>query len=240
MIEHLEWLCSPDGAQRGGLLAGLFLVGAAGSAIHCGPMCGVFVLGQVSERMAGLPASALCEWRRLSTALLLPYHLGRLTTYAFLGALASGPVAVLAAHGWLRPLSSALLAAAALLFAGHALRLLAPTGNPGAWGRLIARITRRIGRGSAGGGFLLGVTLGFLPCGFLYAALVSAASLGNPLQGALAMMLFGLGTVPALVVVGVAGQVAGRQWRTAVRTAAPIVMAVNAAVLLVLAWRGIA
>ena len=35
----------------GGLLIGLFLAGAAGSTMHCVPMCGGFVLGQVADRM---------------------------------------------------------------------------------------------------------------------------------------------------------------------------------------------
>src|ERR1700761_1222625 len=92
MMESLGWvaaLCTSDSALRGGLLVGLFTAGAAGSVIHCGPMCGVFVLGQVSERVAQLPAGGLCEWQRVRSGLLLPYHLGRLTTYAGLGALAA-------------------------------------------------------------------------------------------------------------------------------------------------------
>src|SRR6185312_14724447 len=72
----------------GGLLAGLFLAGLAGSTVHCVPMCGGFVLGQVADRMARVPAARLCEWQRVGRGALLPYHLGRLTTYAGLGALA--------------------------------------------------------------------------------------------------------------------------------------------------------
>ena len=34
----------------GGLLLGLFLAGLAGSTMHCAPMCGGFVLGQVADR----------------------------------------------------------------------------------------------------------------------------------------------------------------------------------------------
>ncbi len=91
-MESLQWLgslCTRDTALQGGLLLGLFAAGAAGSVVHCGPMCGVFVLGQVSERMARLPSGQLCERQRIGNGLLLPYHLGRLTTYAGLGALAA-------------------------------------------------------------------------------------------------------------------------------------------------------
>jgi hypothetical protein len=77
------------------------------------------------------------------------------------------------------------------------------TASPG-WTRMLARLTSRIDRTGPGGGYLLGVALGFLPCGFLYAALAAAAATADPLQGALAMLAFGLGTVPALVLVGIA------------------------------------
>src|SRR5580692_6250856 len=123
-MESLLWLgslCTRDSALQGGLLLGLFAAGAAGSVVHCGPMCGVFVLGQVSERMARLPPGRLCERQRISSGLLLPYHLGRLTTYAGLGALAAGSAAVFGHLRWFGDLSAVLLAIAALLFLTHAL-----------------------------------------------------------------------------------------------------------------------
>jgi uncharacterized protein len=56
----------------------------------------------------------------------------------------------------------------------------------------------------------------------------------------LGMLAFGLGTVPALAAVGIAGQAAGQRWRRVIATAAPAVMLLNAALLIVLALRGIA
>lgn len=53
--------------------------------------------------------------------------------------------------------------------------------------------------------FLAGVMNGLLPCGLVYAFLALAASSGDLLSGALTMMLFGLGTVPILALVGVGG-----------------------------------
>src|SRR5487761_2605674 len=107
----------------GGIVLGLFLAGAAGSAMHCVPMCGGFVLGQVADRMARLPAAHLCEWRRVGAGALLPYHLGRLTTYTLLGALAGASGSVLARLPWFGWLSGVLLLLAAGLFLLHALRL---------------------------------------------------------------------------------------------------------------------
>jgi uncharacterized protein len=242
MLESLHWLgglCTSDTALQGGMLFGLLVAGAAGSVIHCGPMCGVFVLGQMSERMARLPAERMCEWQRIGNGLLVPYHLGRLTTYAALGA---GSASVLGQFAWFGRVSAGLLTVAALLFLSHALgRLLPVTGRidraPAIWGQLIRGISRRIVRGSAVGEYLLGVALGFLPCGFLYAAIAAAAAAGRPAMGAAAMVAFGLGTAPVLMVIGVAGYAGGRQWSRGITMAAPALMMLNAALLLVLAWR---
>ena len=109
-----------------GLLLGLFLAGAAGSAMHCVPMCGGFVLGQVADRMARVPAARLCEWRRIRGGALLPYHAGRLTTYAGLGA-ASGLIgATLARLPWFGFASAALLLLGAALFLAQAVRRMVP------------------------------------------------------------------------------------------------------------------
>jgi hypothetical protein len=221
-----------SGVGSGGLLLGLFLAGAAGSTMHCVPMCGGFVLGQVADGMARLPSARLCEWQRVSRGALLPYHLGRLTTYAGLGALGGAATSRLP---WFGAASSSLLLLGAALFLAQVARVLpgldrAPVG----WTRAITRLARR-----ASGGYPLGIVLGFLPCGFLYAALATTAASGNPLLGALGMLAFGLGTVPALVAVGIAGQAAGRRWRRGIATAAPAVMLLNAALLAVLALRGL-
>ena len=49
------------------------------------------------------------------------------------------------------------------------------------------------------------------------------------------MLSFGVGTAPALVALGVLGQVAGRRWQRSVTFAAPVVMLLNAVLLTALA-----
>ena len=238
MLEMLWGLCTSETALQGGLLAGLFVAGAAGSVVHCGPMCGIFVLGQMSERMARLPAQRMCERQRIGNGLLLPYHLGRLTTYAGLGALAAGSAAVFGQVTWFRQVSAVLLLIAAGLFLVHAFQRVGRFDwAPRFWGRSIGALTRRIPRGTPLGEYGLGLALGFLPCGFLYAALAAAAGSARPDMGAAGMLAFGLGTTPVLMIIGVAGHAASRRLNRWVGVAAPVLMAVNAVLLLALAWQ---
>jgi sulfite exporter TauE/SafE len=89
-------------------------------------------------------------------------------------------------------------------------------------------------------GYALGLALGFLPCGLLYGALAAAAAAGDALAGGFGMLAFAVGTVPALLAVGLAGHVAGDRFRgTAVRVM-PVVMLLNAAALSYFAWRTVA
>jgi sulfite exporter TauE/SafE len=226
-----------------GLPGALFFVGLAGGVTHCTGMCGPFVLAQITGDTSRMAAPRLSEWQRLKGAALLPYHIGRLTTYTGLGGVAGaagGLVATLAGARWL---SSLFLALAALLFIcqgvvgiGHLVRN--PLGD--ALAGPLARLTRPLlGDPRGWRGYLLGLALGFLPCGFLYGALAAAAGSGSAAGGALAMAAFTLGTVPNLVLVGYLGVFFGRSaGRWAQAFAAPLMLA-NAAVLALLAVRAL-
>ena len=80
--------------------------------------------------------------------------------------------------------------------------------------------------------FLFGVIWGWLPCGLVYSVLAWAAASGEPWTGALMMAGFGLGTLPTLLCLGMAGQVLQRLRRsTLVRQVAGVTLIVFAAVL---------
>jgi sulfite exporter TauE/SafE len=228
-------ICRAAATDHGGTLAGLFLAGLAGSLGHCAGMCGPFVLSQVASRLEAVPAARMREWHRLGGAALLPYHLGRATTYAGLGALAAAASGVLAGGRWLAAL---LLGLAALGLAATALpglkRLLAPAGpSQGNW--LLGRWAGPLFADPTGmRGWLLGAMLGFLPCGLLYAALAAAAATGEAVAGALGMLAFTAGTVPMLVAIGIAGHAAGR-WRQGLLRWAPVLLLANAGVLAAMA-----
>jgi sulfite exporter TauE/SafE len=240
-LATLAALCGPGWTAPGalGLYGAMALAGLAGSLTHCGPMCGGFVMAQVGRRLSAVPLAGLCEGVRIGQGLLPGYHLGRLATYAALGAAAGGIGGGLASLPWLRWLSAALLALGAAMLLALALRLHGGSGRTdGRWTRRLATWTRPLmsrptGWRAAG----LGILLGFLPCGLLYAALAAAAGTGGVAAGALAMLSFGFGTVPFLAAIGIAGEAAGRRWRQGVLRLAPAMLLFNAFLLGLLALR---
>ena len=245
LLAHSLAACRATIETHGSLLASLFLAGLVGSATHCAGMCGPFVLAQTVARLEAVPAAGMREFHRLAGAALAPYHLGRATTYAGLGGLAAALTGGLVdATAW-RWLSAALLGLAALFFLAYAARGLglavpgvAGLDGGGWWSRWIGPWAKPLfARPLGWRGYALGVVLGFLPCGLLYGAFAAAAASGEALSGALAMLAFSLGTVPALIAVGVAGHVAGSRFRGTARALAPVLMLINAAALSYLAWR---
>lgn len=223
------------------LMLAMFIAGLAGGAAHCALMCAPFVLAQVA---AGADRSlAGGTLRRLSGAALLPYHLGRLCGYALLGAAAGGAAGLVSAiggaRGWLAvPLLLAALvclAMAAERIRGLPLPLRIRLAAPSSW--MQARIAPLIADPAGMRGLLLGLLLSALPCGLLYGALAGAAGSGSALAGALAMASFVLGTVPALVAVGLAGRLALRRADGWLRPAGVALLLANAMLLAAMAIR---
>jgi len=235
--------CAVVIGRDGGLFLALASAGLVGGATHCSGMCGPFVLAQVSTRLEHVPASRMSEFHRLTGAAVLPYHFGRGTTYALIGAVAASVAGHVGALPGLRWLSVALLAFAALFFFGYATKsALAWLPRRGGsfqrwWGDRVSRLARPLfGNPTGWRGYGLGMALGFIPCGLLYGAVAVAAASGSALSGALGMIAFTAGTVPALLAVGLAGHLAGRTWGGAVARVAPAIMLVNAGVLGWMAW----
>ncbi len=221
----------------------LFLAGLAGGFAHCVGMCGPFVIAQATARAGRVEAAGFGTLQRLGGAALAPYHLGRATTYAALGAAAGGLAGVVADLPAFRWLLALMLALASGFFLAQAF------GRAGAWlerwlprppATALAGATRPLAADPRGlRGYGLGVALGFLPCGLLYGALAAAAGAGSAAAGALAMLAFTAGTVPALVAVGWLGAFAAKRFARATVALAPALMLLNAAILLWLALRAL-
>lgn len=205
-------------------------LGLLGSLVHCTAMCGPLVLGQMADKLARVPCNRMSERDRVTSGLLLPYHLGRISTYAVLGACAGAMGFGLAAA--LHPMRSVLLAAAACGLLLVATRRRWPEltkGGPG-W---LTPVTQRL----QPGGLMFGAALGLLPCGLVYTALLAASATASPVWGAAFMAAFGIGTMPVLVAIGLAGKV--RHFRQGLLRVAPAVLVFDAGVLFFAAFSGV-
>ena len=178
------------------------LVASLVGSMHCAGMCGAFV-GLVTHGASGTRHAFVAQGA---------YHVGRLVSYVGLG-MAAGAAGQLvdvagALAGW-RPLAAGLAGATMVAFgAGALLRSLgvniAVLRLPGGWSRFIARMSSAaMSRPPVVRAATIGLFTTLLPCGWLYAFAVTAAGTAKPAAGALVMAVFWVGTLPALIVVGV-------------------------------------
>ena len=210
-MEALLAHCSAAFSQSGGLFAVFFLGGLMGSLTHCLVMCGPIVAGQVAcAGGCGKRSANVSQWG---------YHLGRLTTYSALGFAVALVGKQIAALAFWPIVSSAMLVIAGGMFI---------------FSSLPSRATSAC-RVSAKSNYLRGALMGFMPCGLLYAALMMAATLANPLRGMLAMGLFTMGTVPALLLASGGAEWVSRKWQRTMHQVGRAMMAFNGVTLLVMA-----
>ena len=173
------------------VLSTAFLAGLLGSG-HCFGMCGGIAagLGAMSRGRGAVPA--------------LQFNLARLASYAMLGLISAGILGGLSGIAqtgrWLRLLTALMIFLIGLrfLFDFRGLDLI-ERGGAGLWKKIMPIALRAGERQDWIGRVTLGLCWGFLPCGLVYTVLLTAASTGSPVGGALTMFAFGVGTLPAMV-----------------------------------------
>jgi len=177
-----------------------FLLGLF-STVHCIAMCGS-VIGALT---LSLPAEVR-ENQRKMFPYVFNYNLGRLISYGMAGAIVgflSSPLAALDLHFVLRYLSVAVMIAMGLYLAGWFPKFAKMERLGGPVWKLLQPISQKllpVKKHSQA--FFLGMVWGWLPCGLVYAALAVAATAGDPVKGALVMLSFGAGTLPAVMGAG--------------------------------------
>jgi sulfite exporter TauE/SafE len=177
-----------------------FLLGLAASG-HCIVMCGgiAAALGVASGHgPAGAP----------KLTLVLSYQLGRVASYTIAGAVAGGAlgsvVAVLDIES-VRVALRSLSALALLLAAGVAFGRIRDQGlgiGGWLWPRIAPLGRRLLPVTDPGRALVFGMIWGWMPCGFVYSVVLTAALAADPVSSAATMIAFGLGTVPAMVTTG--------------------------------------
>ncbi len=184
------------------LLLTVFVASLVGS-LHCIGMCGPFV-----AFYSGADGSGGAK-RLLSHS---AYSAGRLLTYALFGLAAGSVGAALDVAGSLAGVQriAGFVAGGVMILWGVVALLQLRGVKIFRHGSGNGRVARALRRGfsvvsnkppivRAG---VVGLLSGFLPCGWLWAFVVTAAGTGNALTGAAVMTAFWAGTVPALLAVG--------------------------------------
>ena len=184
------------------LLAALS-VGFMGS-LHCIGMCG----GISAAITAALPADLHRQHSRLSLY-QFTYNVGRLFSYALAGALVGWlgslwqPDAPDSAPSILRILSGVMMILLGCYISGwwRVLTYLERLGSR-LWQPLAPLTRPLIPADRLYKALGLGMLWGWLPCGLVYSALTWSLGTGTPLYGALTMLAFGVGTLPAMLSLG--------------------------------------
>ncbi|NOU20256.1 MAG: sulfite exporter TauE/SafE family protein [Methyloglobulus sp.] len=182
-----------------------FAMGLATS-LHCMGMCGSII---------GTLTLSLSPGIRNSKRLLIPfvfnYNLGRITSYTLAGALAGivesfipTPMTEINGYRVLQLISAGIMAGAGFYIAGWLPRF-AYIEKAGAhfWKRIEPFGRKLIPVKDRTQAFLFGMVWGWLPCGLVYTALALALTTGDVTKSALTMLSFGLGTLPAVMGVGI-------------------------------------
>jgi len=202
-----------------------FVIGFLGS-FHCIGMCGPIAIA--------LPVPNSNNISFFIGRIL--YNLGRVFTYSFLGAIFGLIGERLFIAGFQQSVSIGLgviIIISVLLpskFKNKIIQLpvIQKISQP-----LKKNISILFSKGSFSSLFLIGVLNGFLPCGFVYIGLAGSIASGNAISGAAVMILFGLGTVPAMFAASVFGKFINIGIRNKIKKAIPVFAILLAAIFII-------
>ena len=183
---------------------GLGLMGGG----HCLSMCGGIV--------AALSMSGQGQTAAQKSQLQICYNRGRITTYALLGGIVASLFSYVPQLGLPigRTVAGLLLVFLGLYFLGKSQGILwLERLGQSLWSIIRPWATTLVPLNHPLKAFLAGIIWGWLPCGLAYSALAYAATQGAFLSGAGVMIAFGVGTLPALFIGGLAATQLQRWFR---------------------------
>ncbi len=178
-----------------------FVIGLVGAG-HCVGMCG------------GIASLLTMGQSRPSALIPLFYNLGRILSYALIGGVIGGAVSTVAdvanlnqSFAWLRLVAALFMVLLACYIAKwwQGLLVIEKMGQS-IWqwvsplGKKLLPLQKPIHA------VPFGFIWGWLPCGLVYSTLTWAVVSGSALNGAMIMLCFGAGTLPAMVAVGYGSQ----------------------------------
>jgi len=196
-----------------GLVLGFF------TSFHCIGMCGPIAIA--------LPLHGTSKLQKLVGGIL--YNLGRTTTYVIFGFILGSFGQGLGALGFQRWVS---IVAGILMI----ITVLSPSlfksnfNSSGILNRLLLKVKLALKKlfstRSFHSLFLIGLLNGLLPCGPLYMAFIISTGTGNSITAAIFMLMFGLGTIPLLILVTILGNFISIPIRNKINSLLPILIVI--------------
>jgi len=205
------------------LATAAFMTGLAGS-LHCVGMCGPLAMAIPFQNHAGLPRV---------TSLLL-FHTGRIFTYSLLGlvfGLAGNSIYLAGLEQWFSILVGATLLILTVRYYFFR-RSSVPTWLMPFYRGLQKKMNIFLHSRSMAGYWMLGAANGLLPCGMVYFAIAGALLSQQVTHSILFMFFFGIGTLPAMMALGIFGMPVTMKVRNQLKKTVPYIATVMALLLI--------
>lgn len=202
------------------MLWSAFLIGVFGS-FHCIGMCGPIALALPVQKNSRL---------NLIVGRVL-YNIGRAITYAIIGLLFGLLGQSLSLAGFQQSVSivaGVLILLMVLLPSSISQKLYLLKPAYGFTNYLKKKFGMLLKKKSTTSTFFIGLLNGFLPCGLVYIAVAGAIASGSYFDGAVYMFVFGIGTLPIMLAVSLAGNFISLSLRKRINKLIPTFMIVLA------------
>lgn len=188
-------------------------IGLIGS-FHCIGMCGPIVVA--------LPLKKHNLASKIAGTLL--YNSGRVITYSILGilfGLLGRGIHMAGFQQWTSILLGVAMIISVLFPFFFREKIILGNLFSGFAARLILRLKKLFTDRSYSSLLMIGILNGLLPCGLVYVAIAGAINSGTVLSGSLFMMLFGIGTIPLLLIATLASDAIGQRLRSKMQRVVP-------------------
>ena len=206
-------------------------MGLLGS-MHCAGMCGPIAIS--------LPYRIGIQAKEETFFKILVYNIGRVVTYALMGmvfGLIGKSFFTMGIQKWLL-VGLAVLLILVALFSIDVERWSLKISLISKFNDYIKRkLSNLMQKSSFKSFFIVGILNGFLPCGLVYMAIISAISIGLWAYSVLFMILFGIGTMPMMMALGFGGSLVSNKFRTILRKLYPVFMIIFAVIFLLRAFK---
>jgi len=200
------------------ILISAFVIGLMGS-FHCAGMCGPIAIA--------LPLHGNTIPQKIFGGAL--YNIGRTITYGIMGAIFGLLGQGIQMIGFQQKVS-VIMGVVMIISVIFPALFKYQYSMDKSWFSMVGKLKKSIGQlfaiRSFSSLFFIGLLNGLLPCGLVYMAIAGAIGMGNVTEGSLYMILFGLGTIPMLLAISLAGNILSLAVRKKINKLIPVLVVV--------------